>query len=326
MLFFTSKIFLLVLIIGYVSAAMPTGYIVHHASGKLIHPASEYHNPYDNTPLVVLEGGFGLSRLLMQFVADPQFIGYGYIRHVLSGKYVCPSGGSLQPADNTELVLFTGACASCLFSFDVYNDFIIHQTSQKIWHPAGGFCNPADKTNVVLHPARHVGATFIFANAEGMKLFPASPIGHIVHHLSSKIIHPQRGFIVPADDTRLLIHEGGLGEDRLMLQFRRLDAVNPQYGYFLHYTSGKYVCPQGGSLQPADGTPLVFHTGKHPTCLFAIDAEINEFIVHINSQKNWYPSEGSEPVSDTTYVVLVNDQIENAKFFYSDACGRKVNP
>ena len=324
MFFFISKIFSLLFIIGYVSAAFPIGYITHRPSGKLIHPGGGTNIPPNNTPLVVFQGGLGLSRLQMQFVAEPQFIGYGYIRQVPSGKYVHPFGGSLQPPDNTELVYHTGACASCLFSFDVYNDFIIHRTSQKIWHPTGGLCNPSDNTIAVLHPARHVDATFIFVNAEGMKLFPASPIGHIVHRLSSSIIHPQRGQVVPREDTRLLIHQGGLGEDRLMFQFQR-DAVNPQYGYFLHYTSGKYIHPQGDSLQPADGTPLLIRTGKHPACLFAID-ETNEFIVHINSQKNWYPNGGSEPVRDTTYVVLVNGHIENAKFFFSDASGTKTIP
>ena len=150
----------------------PIGYIVHRPSEKLIHPFRGSANPPDNTRLVLYTGGLGETRLQLQFIPVPGQGDYGYIKHVPSGKYVHPLGGSQNPPNGTPLVFHRGRHAACLFKFDLENDYIIQKTSGKIWHPRGGRAIPGNNTPVVLHSDRHSRATFFFADENGLKISP----------------------------------------------------------------------------------------------------------------------------------------------------------
>ena len=121
---------------------------------------------------MVYDGGFGEKRLQFQFVPAKGQCGVGYIKHVTSGKYIHPLGGSQNPSENTPLVLYRGYHDACLFKFDLKNDYIIHKTSGKIWHPYGGSANPGNNVGVVLHSNRHARATFYLANAFRTKISP----------------------------------------------------------------------------------------------------------------------------------------------------------
>ena len=150
----------------------PRGYIVHSLSGKRIHSQQGNLDPADNTKLVLRDGGGGEARNQFQFVRDPQNCGFGYIRHVTSGKNVHPFGESLQPADDTALVLHSGKHDACLFKFDRPRRFIIQMSSQMIWEPLGGSTDPDDGTEVVLHSDRHCGSNFHFANNVNLQITP----------------------------------------------------------------------------------------------------------------------------------------------------------
>ena len=309
-----------------VSAVISTrGYIIHESSGKIIHPLNGSPLVADNTKLVVFEGGLGEYRLLLHFEEDPTQFGYGYIKHVLSGKYVHPLGGSLQPGDNTPLVFYIGKHAACLFRFDTNLNYIMHRSSLKVWHPLGGLSNPNDNTEVVLHQDKHDRAKFYFGSNQGTKIYYiVPPIGYVTHYSSGKIIHPLNGSPQPADNTNLVVYTGGYGELRLQLQFVE-DPNTEGYGYIKHTSSGKYVHPYGGSLQPADNTPLVFYTGHHAACLFRFD-ECEDYIVHESSNKIWHPLGGSENPADNTVVVLHIHQHDRAKFFFANSYGVKISP
>ena len=154
------------------ASSTPVGYILHRPSLKLIHPLGGSPYPSDNTRLVLYTGGLGETRLQLQFIPAPGQGGYGYIKHVPSGKYVHPLGGSQNPPNDTPLVFYRGYHAACLFKFDLQNDYIIQKTSGKIWHPKGGSATPGNNAPVVLHSDRHSRATFFFADVYGRKISP----------------------------------------------------------------------------------------------------------------------------------------------------------
>ena len=327
-MFFGIKVLSLVLVLSCVSAQRSQiGYIIHRSSGKLIHPLGGSANPADNTRLVTYIGGLKQTRLQLQIEKDPSQNGYGYIRHVPSGKYIHPLGGSLKPADNTLLVFHRGKHAACLFKLDMDNDYIIQKSSNKIWHPKGGMRNPPNNNLVVLHRDRHDRATFFFSNDFGAKIFNlvfSSPVGHIVHLSSRKLIHPLGGSAQPADNTRLVVYSGGFGQTRLQLQFEEVSDQNG-YGYIKHVPSGKYVHPLGGSLQPNNETPLVYYRGKHAACLFIFD-KCNDYIIQKSSQKIWHPKGGSSNPGNNVVVVLHSNRHNRAKFYFADNAGAKVFP
>ena len=149
----------------------PIGWIVHYSSRKLVHPYGGSWNPDNDTNLVVHEGGLGESRLQFQFEVVEGQGHFGYIKHVPSGKYVHPLGGSIDPGKDTQLVYHDGKHSACLFCFDEENNYIVH-ISNKIWHPYGGLANPSDDTGVVLHGDRNVAATFMMTDASGNKISP----------------------------------------------------------------------------------------------------------------------------------------------------------
>ena len=150
----------------------PRGHIIHSLSGKRIHSQQGNLDPADNTKLVLRDGGGGEARHQFQFLRDPQNCGYGYIRHVTGGRYVHPFGGSLQPANNTALVLYSGKHIGGLFKFDQARRFIIQMSSQMIWIPLGGSTNPDEGTEVVLHSVRDCSSNFHFVNHNSQQIAP----------------------------------------------------------------------------------------------------------------------------------------------------------
>ena len=148
----------------------PIGYIYHRTSFKAIHPKGGSPYPDDNTDLVVHDGS-NEHRLQLQFVPQPAFGHFGYIKHVASGKYIHPNGGSGTPGDNTHLVFHHGAHYGCLFKFDEEKEHIIH-IGEKIWHPLGGDTRPGNNNPVVLHSGSHAATRFYFGDGYGNKISP----------------------------------------------------------------------------------------------------------------------------------------------------------
>lgn len=277
------------------------GFIIHRPSGKLIHPFGGSSSPSDNTKLVIYRGGLGLPRVQLEFEEALDEDGYGYIKHSLSGKYVCPMGRSNQPNENTPLVFLSGARRSCLFIFDVVNDYIIHKGSKKIWHPEDSSGNPSDNTVVVLKSARHNRATFFMGDNQRKKIdfFFSGPIVEIVHRLSQKEVRVL--------GTNLVV--SSRGGDAFQIE---KDTSKSGFVYLRHVKSGKYVCPSvaGGSSY---NTPLIVQSVKQLTCLFKFDKSKNYFI-HMSSKQIWHPFGGRSNPDENTQVVLHHHQHERAEF------------
>ena len=134
-----------------------------------MHPSGGSSNPDNDTKLVLHDSKSNPGRLQFRFVAVEEAGHYGYIEHVSSGKIVHPSGGSVNPTDNTELVLRSGRHAGALFGFDESNATILHK-SGKLWHPYGGVGNPSNDTTLVLHSDVHDNAKFYLGDLDGNRL------------------------------------------------------------------------------------------------------------------------------------------------------------
>ena len=153
----------------------PNGWILHRPSEKVI-SFERYRTPVNGARVLHnLPALIGQESTKIQFEEVPGEEGYGFIRHVLTGKYVHPLGGSKNPPNDNLLVWYDGAHEACLFKFDMQNDYIIHKTSGKIWHPSSENVDPWVRGHVVLHSDRHSRATFIFANEQGAKMPPICP-------------------------------------------------------------------------------------------------------------------------------------------------------
>ena len=156
----------------------PIGYIYHSSSGKLVHPYGGSSNPRDNTELVLHSDKDDPSRLQMRFVAEQREGHFGYIEHVSSGKIVHPSGGSLNPGENTKLVLHSDRHHAALFRFNEADNTLIHKGG-KTWHPSGGSPNPSDNTSCVLHSTSHDAAMFYFGGIDGVPMSPYTSLNVI---------------------------------------------------------------------------------------------------------------------------------------------------
>ena len=149
----------------------PVGYLHHWSSRKLVHPKGGSHDPGNDTNLVVNSTKDDPSRLQFRFVAVDGAGHFGYIEHVSSGKIVHPKGGSLDPGNDTNLVLHSNRHAGALFGFDEENIVIMHKGG-KIWHPKGGKPDPGNDTPLVLNSDRHDAAKFFFGNLGGDCISP----------------------------------------------------------------------------------------------------------------------------------------------------------
>lgn len=142
--------------------AGPTGYIFHRSSGKIVHPDGS---------LVLRSNKSNQEQLKVRFLPVEGFGHFGHIEHVASGKIVHPSGGSLDPGNNTNLLLHPDRHAGALFAFDEDDERITHRGG-KIWHPRGGSPNPGDGTNCVVHSDVHDAAKFYFGDLDGKEISP----------------------------------------------------------------------------------------------------------------------------------------------------------
>ena len=97
-------------------------------------------------------------------------------------------------------------------------------------------------------------ATFIFLHS-ALPISTKSPIGYILHRTSRKLIHPLGGSSNPANNTKLVLYTGGLGERRLQLRFVQATGQNG-FGY-IHAACSKWeVCSSTGWIdQPAREYP-----------------------------------------------------------------------
>ena len=93
----------------------------------------------------------------------------GYIFHRSSLKNVHPYGGSTNPDNETNLVVYgnTSNPAKLQVRFVPVEGFghfgyIEHVARGKIVHPKGGSIDPGNDTRLVYHSDRHAGALFAF--------------------------------------------------------------------------------------------------------------------------------------------------------------------
>ena len=149
----------------------PIGYIFHQSSRKLVHPKGGSPNPGNDTRLVVYNAKNDPARLQVRFVPVQGQGHFGYIEHVSSGKIVHPSGGSLDPGNDTDLVYHSDRHSGALFGFDE-EGYEIKHIGGKIWHPKGGSPNPGNDTTCVLHSDRHAAAKFYFGDLDGNAISP----------------------------------------------------------------------------------------------------------------------------------------------------------
>ena len=150
--------------------AGPIGYIFQRTSGKAIHPYGGSSNPRDDTGLVLYNGA-GEWRLQLQFIPQPAYGHFGYIKHVASNKLVHPYGGSAYPGDDMSLVFHKDRHYATLFMFDEEKEQIVH-IGGKHWHPYGGSVNPGNNNPVVLYEGSHAATRFYFGDASGNLISP----------------------------------------------------------------------------------------------------------------------------------------------------------
>ena len=149
----------------------PIGYLYHWSSRRPIHPIGGSHHPGNDTKLVVHDSKDDPTRLQFRFVAVDGAGHYGYIEHVSSGKVVHPYCGSLDPDNDTNLVLHSDRHAGALFGFDEDNAVILHRGGKR-WHPARGRPLPVNDTPLVLHEEHHDGARFYLGDLKGDPISP----------------------------------------------------------------------------------------------------------------------------------------------------------
>ena len=149
----------------------PIGYLFHWSSKKPVHPRGGQHDFDEDTEIVVCSGLDDPTRLQFRFVAVDGSGHFGYIEHVSSGKIVHPKGGSLNPPNQTHLVLCSGRHAGCLFGFNEADIGILHKCG-RYWHPLGGKPNPENDTSVVVCDGLHDGAKFYFGDINKNPISP----------------------------------------------------------------------------------------------------------------------------------------------------------
>ncbi len=138
-----------------------------------------------------------------------------------------------------------------------------------------------------------------------------------------KLVHLEGGSAQPANETRLVVFQGGAGEQRLQFRFVPVEGAG-KYGYIEHVPSGKVVHPQGGSITPGNGTELVLHSDRHAGALFTFD-EANDRIIHRDG-KLWHPWMGNPNPADGTRVVLDEGKHDVARFSFTNASLTKISP
>ena len=148
----------------------------------------------------------------------------------------------------------------------------------------------------------------------------SGPIGYIFHQSSGKLIHPGPG---AQSGTVLVLHGNKNNPARLQVQFVPAQGYG-HFGYIKHVSSGNIVHPSGGSVNPGNDTPLVYHGDKHSGALFGFNEKEYE-IIHFGG-KIWHPSGGSPNPGNSMVCVLHSDRHAAAKFYFGDIDGKPMSP
>lgn len=126
----------------------------------------------------------------------------GYIFHRSSGKLVHPSGGSSNPSNDTNLVVYGGKDSPDRLRVKFvpvegfgHFGYIKHVSSDKIVHPKGGSLTPGNDTELVYHSAHHAACLFAFDEED-----------EHIRHRDGKIWHPSGGSPSPGNDTACVLH------------------------------------------------------------------------------------------------------------------------
>ena len=148
------------------------------------------------------------------------------------------------------------------------------------------------------------------------------PIGYIFHRSSRKLVHPRGDSSNPGNDTELVLHSDKDSPQRFQVRFVPEKGFG-HFGYIEHVSSGKFVHPYGGSLNPGNDTKLVYHSDRHAAALFAFDEE-DERIMHRDG-KIWHPLGGSPNPGNDTPCVLNSDVHDAAKFYFGKLDGTEIS-
>jgi len=184
--------------------------------------------------------------------------GYGYLKHVSSGRYILPDNGECPKNGNFIRIGDHSVNNANKFRFVQASGHIgfIEQYCGKVVHPDGGSTNPGDATNLEMHDDRHSGAHFFFDEEQD----------HIVH-IGTKIFHPKGGSHNPGKGTEMVLHkdlhdsarfqfvsaEGAESvypppslSGRWEVVFAVLDPIS-EHTYSVKYTVGKSITKQANA-------------------------------------------------------------------------------
>merc|ERR1711970_237814 len=134
--------------------------IKHPATDKFIHVLNNTIS-CNNSPLVFNKGVH--SRMIFTFEVSEDDDEYGYIKHVASGKYVHPFGGSTEPELNTPLVIHDGYHDGCRFNIDQETNLIKHKGGLYV-NPALHHVRPRKNVWLVLHEDTSERSQFEFVD------------------------------------------------------------------------------------------------------------------------------------------------------------------
>ncbi|CAL4060818.1 unnamed protein product [Meganyctiphanes norvegica] len=137
--------------------------IQHVLSDKFVHVLSNGKD--NNFPLVF---NIGVHRkMVFEFEPSEDDDEYGFIKHVATGRYIHPYGGSEESEDNTPLVLYEDKHPGCLFNVDQETGLIKHRGG-RYFAPALGHSHPVSYLGLVLLSDPEERSQFRFADPENI--------------------------------------------------------------------------------------------------------------------------------------------------------------
>ncbi|CAL4061825.1 unnamed protein product [Meganyctiphanes norvegica] len=134
--------------------------IKHTETEKFIHILNNTIS-CNQSPLVFNKGVH--DRMTFEFEVSEDDDEYGYIKHVASGKYVHPFGGSEEPELNTPLVIYDDKHDGCLFNIDQETGLIKHKGGLYV-NPALHHQRPRKNVWLVLHEDTSERSNFMFVD------------------------------------------------------------------------------------------------------------------------------------------------------------------
>ncbi|KAH3846786.1 galactose-binding lectin-like [Dreissena polymorpha] len=120
------------------------------------------------------------------------------IKHMSSGKFFHPRGGSENPCDGTEIILCSPIHTHMHWKFvrvEGQWGYIQHAESGKIINPKGGSLCSGNETELVVNNDRQQGA-----------LFSLDACNHHLVHKGGKFAHPQGGSPCAGEETKVVLH------------------------------------------------------------------------------------------------------------------------